>query len=92
MSKISNCQVCSVSFPVGPGCRGIYCSPECSAIGIKNRYQEIAKQQKIEKEKVYLQSPDYLKNVTGAFSQEGFLEYLVLYSKQGKIGTFGFKA
>ena len=62
MSKISNCQVCSVSFPVGPGCRGKYCSPECSAIGIKNRYQEIAQQQKIEKEKVYLQSPNYCAN------------------------------
>jgi hypothetical protein len=38
-----------------------------------------------------LQSPDSLKNVTGAFSQEGFLEYLVLYSRQGRVGTFGFK-
>lgn len=38
-----------------------------------------------------LQSPDYLKNLSGAFSQEGYLEYLVLYSKQGKVGTFGFK-
>ena len=39
-----------------------------------------------------LQSPDYLKNVTGAFSHEGYLEYLILYSKQGKVGTFGFKS
>lgn len=39
-----------------------------------------------------LQSPDSLKNVTGAFSTEGFLEYLVLYSRQGKVGTFGFKS
>ena len=39
-----------------------------------------------------LQSPDYIKNITGAFSDEGYLEYLIIYSKQGKIGTFGFKA
>ena len=39
-----------------------------------------------------LQSPDYVKNITGAFSEEGYLEYLVLYSKQGKINAFGFKA
>lgn len=39
-----------------------------------------------------LQSPDYLKNITGAFSEEGFLEYLVFYSKQGKVSTFGYKA
>lgn len=39
-----------------------------------------------------LQSPDYIKNITGAFSEEGFLEYLILYSKEGKIGTFGYKA
>ena len=38
-----------------------------------------------------LQSPDYLKNVTGSFSYDGYLEYLILYSKQGKIATFGFK-
>jgi hypothetical protein len=38
-----------------------------------------------------LQSPDYLKNVTGAFSEEGYLEYLMLYSKKGKVATFGFK-
>lgn len=38
-----------------------------------------------------LQTPDALKNITGAFSQEGFLEYLVLYSRQGRVGTFGFK-
>jgi len=39
-----------------------------------------------------LQSPDYLKNITGAFSEDGYLEYLVFYSKQGKINTFGLKA
>jgi len=38
-----------------------------------------------------LQSPDYLKNITGSFSYDGYLEHLILYSKQGKVGTFGFK-
>lgn len=30
--------------------------------------------------------------MTGAFSSDGYLEHLILYSKQGKIGTFGFKS
>ena len=38
-----------------------------------------------------LQSPDYLKNITGSFSYDGYLQHLILYSKQGKVGTFGFK-
>jgi very-short-patch-repair endonuclease len=70
MSKIFNCQVCSRSFPVGPGCRGKYCSPGCSATGIKNRYQEIAQQQKIEKEKVYLHNPNYCANCSAVLSYD----------------------
>ena len=36
-----------------------------------------------------LNRPDFLKNITGSISKDGFIEYLVLSSKQGKIGRFG---
>ncbi len=38
-----------------------------------------------------LQAPDYLKNITGGFNENGVLEYIAFFSKKGKSGTFGNK-
>ena len=36
-----------------------------------------------------LQRPDYLKNITGSFSPDGFIDQLVFSSKMGKVMKFG---
>ena len=39
--KLSNCQICSKEFIIGPGCTGKYCSIKCSHLGLSTTLKNI---------------------------------------------------
>jgi len=57
MSKLSNCEICSINFTVKSGCTGRYCSSKCFKLGRTIEYREkAAKDLVIKIEKYSLES------------------------------------